>query len=130
MWSSTYVISVLAGLMVSGTALGQSLDPFVGTWTARWNSDSNEEFQGEILIQPEGSTWKRFAKSWKGSRNPCFGRALPAVTEVKSASEVEVKVVASEAAAGCDATLILNLVDPTHMEGKFGSGRPLKAEKR
>jgi hypothetical protein len=125
-------LAILVGIMiVHALAMAQTVDPFVGTWSAKFKTDEGIDREAELVIGPEGGTWKIYSRGGLTRLAPCLDRAFPATVHATSAAEVSVKVNASEAVPGCrNSGMVLKLLDGTHMAGTFGDGKPVSLERR
>lgn len=125
-------LATLAGaLALCSSAFAQDATPFVGTWSGQYTTEEGFEREAELVIRPDGGTWKSHPKGSAGRNNPCFSREFPVFIQAASPTDLSISVKAGTIVPGCvNLKADLRLVAPARLEGKFRTGRPLSFEKR
>lgn len=95
--SVSSIAVLLVTLMSPQSTLAQVSAPFVGTWSATWQTEK-KSYDAEMTLTPTGGTWRTTTHN---RNNACAGREVP--IKVVAASETELQLVLqfSEVLTGC-----------------------------
>lgn len=111
-------------LIAASTALAQAPNPYNGTWTLRFDGARTADYEGTLVIQDEGGSWKVTAAAPRS--NQCIGREAPVSVQLASEDRLVFRVNRSKVLAGCtDWTMKFRKVDDRTLTGEFSSGRPV-----
>ena len=120
-----------ASLLVGIQALAQAGNSLDGSWEGFYVTQAGTRAKAELTVQGTTGTWRAFIPQNQGRVNPCFDRAHPLELSEQPGGKFRMAVHASKTMSGCqDFYASLTLVDPSHIEGKFGDGRELKFERK
>jgi hypothetical protein len=102
-----------------------------GQWTGVTKSPSTgQELQVQVLIRPDGGTWKYSTHTPAKRAGPCLERELPLHARSLSATQLVLVVEGSKVMTGCpDFKLTLEQLDDSTLAGQFVDGRPLRLQR-
>ncbi|MCW5609269.1 MAG: hypothetical protein KIS83_01060 [Rubrivivax sp.] len=125
-------LAVLAVSWVVGShALAQAGPALGGSWSGYYVTQAGTKARAELSIQGSTGTRRAFIPQGPGRANPCFERAHPLELTAQPGGTFRMTVHASRTLSGCqDFQANLTLVDPRHIEGRFGDGRELQLERQ
>jgi hypothetical protein len=116
----------LGGALLGSIAFAQGLNPYNGTWIAKFQDKRGGAQEAELVVKDDGGTWKIWGTPRDTKRNPCIGRDLPITVGLASAAGLAFRIEGSKALTGCpDGRVTLKRVDDKTLEGQFGDGRTL-----
>lgn len=78
-------------------ALADAAAPFVGKWSAQWQTD-RQTYDAEFEVTPTGGWWKTATSSRK---NVCAGRQVPLQHDEAAADKLDVTLRFDEVIQGC-----------------------------
>lgn len=114
----------LAPLMLglfAASVCAQGSNPYDGSWTIKMEGTNRVAYEGDLVIQGEGGSWKVLARD---KRDPCIGREAPLVVRTATAEKLVFDVNRSKVLTGCpDWTMKLTPVDDKTLSGQFKDGR-------
>ncbi len=114
-------IALVAFLLIFGSALAQTGNPYNGAWTVSFDGRQTVDLTGSVVVKDDGGTWDVVAQS---AKNPCVGREYPITVQKASAEELVFTVNRAKILTGCrDSTYTFKRVDDRTLKGEVGEGR-------
>ena len=83
--------------LAATVAMAQAAKPFIGTWTAEWETDKHE-YGAEVVINETGGSWKT---SLSRANNPCAGREVPLQFDNNTERSLSMTLKFSDVIPGC-----------------------------
>jgi len=128
MRNTIIVAAALAAFAACTIATAQDGKALDGRWTAQWpTKQSGQTANAEMNLRDSSGTWRAMFAHSEGRMNVCLEKEHPATVKPLPGGRYRLAVEASKTMPSCqNVYATLELVDPTHLVGKWDNGQELK----